>query len=129
MKAWMTYNPACGTARNVLATLRGRGIEPQIREYLKQPLTRAEITDLVAQMGGKLSDVVRWKQEAEVAAAGITPAGQRYAEKTFGTTAPQRATFADGADGDAAHADALQAHLINELGAELTDSFWEYIES
>jgi len=89
MKAWMTYNPACGTARNVLATLRGRGIEPQIREYLKQPLTRAEITDLVAQMGGKLSDVVRWKQEAEVAAAGITPAS-----------------------GDAALLDALVAHPV-----------------
>ena len=38
MKAWMTYNPACGTARNVLALVRARGIEPEIREYLKQPL-------------------------------------------------------------------------------------------
>ena len=51
MKAWMTYNPACGTARNVLALLRARGMEPEIREYLKDPLTRGEIAALAAQMG------------------------------------------------------------------------------
>ena len=27
MKVWMTLNPNCGTARNVLAILRGKGIE------------------------------------------------------------------------------------------------------
>ena len=41
MKVSMTYNPACGTARNVLALLRERGIEPEIIEYLKTPLRRA----------------------------------------------------------------------------------------
>ncbi len=71
-KVWMTYNPSCGTARNVLALIRARGIEPQIREYLKDPLTRDEIAALVMQMGVKVADVVRWKQEKEVAAAGIT---------------------------------------------------------
>jgi arsenate reductase len=62
MKAWMTYNPNCGTARNVLALLRERGIEPEIREYLKQPLTRGEIAALVAQMGVPVRDVVRTKE-------------------------------------------------------------------
>ena len=72
MEAWMTYNPACGTARNVLAILRGKGIEPDIREYLKQPLTRDEITALVQQMGVPMKDVVRWKQATDVAACGIS---------------------------------------------------------
>ena len=72
MKAWMTYNPNCGTARNVLALLRERGIEPEIREYLKQPLTQGEIAALVAEMGVKVADVVRWKQTAEVQTAGIS---------------------------------------------------------
>lgn len=73
MNVWMTFNPNCGTARNVLALLREKGIEPDIREYLKQPLSADEITALVAKMGVPLRDVVRWKQEAEAAAAGITP--------------------------------------------------------
>lgn len=73
MKAWMTYNPNCGTARNVLALLRERGIEPEIVEYLKTPLTRDQIAALVQQMGVKVAEVVRWKQEKEVAASGITP--------------------------------------------------------
>ena len=73
MKAWMTYNPNCGTARNVLALLRERGIEPEIVEYLKTPLTRDQIAALVQQMGVKVAEVVRWKQEKEAAGAGITP--------------------------------------------------------
>jgi len=72
-KVWMTFNPNCGTARNVLAAIRERGIEPEVREYLKQPLTADEITALVAKMGVAVKDVVRWKQAAEVEAAGITP--------------------------------------------------------
>lgn len=73
MHVWMTYNPNCGTARNVLALIREKGIEPEIREYLKQPLTRDEIAALVQKMGVPLRDVVRWKQEKEVEAAAITP--------------------------------------------------------
>lgn len=74
MKVWMTYNPNCGTARNVLALLRERGIEPEIREYLKQPLTRAELAALVSEMGVPARVIVRWKQTQEIAAAGISEA-------------------------------------------------------
>lgn len=73
MKIWMTFNPNCGTARNVLALLRDKGIEVEIREYLKQPLTRDDIATLVKQMGVPVKDIVRWKQDKEIAAAGITP--------------------------------------------------------
>ena len=48
-------------------------------------------------------------------AAGLTPEGRAYAELTFGVSAPQRAAFPT----DAAHAAAVQAHLINELGADI----------
>jgi hypothetical protein len=41
-------------------------------------------------------------------AAGITPAGQRYAEKMFGSTAPVHLG-----------PEAVQAHLINELGTDI----------
>lgn len=62
MKISMTYNPACGTARNVLALLRERGIEPTIIEYLKTPLTKDAIAALVKQMGVPVRDVVRTKE-------------------------------------------------------------------
>ena len=62
MQVSMTYNPACGTARNVLALLRQRGIEPTIIEYLKTPLSRDEIAALVKQMGVPVRDVVRKKE-------------------------------------------------------------------
>jgi arsenate reductase len=71
MKAWMTHNPKCETSRNVLTILRDHGIEPEIREYLKDPLTKAEIAALLQEMGVPAKDVVRWKQKDEVAAAGI----------------------------------------------------------
>ena len=61
MKIWMTFNPNCGTARNVLALLRDKGIEVEIREDRKQPLTRDDIATLVKQMGVPVKDIVRWK--------------------------------------------------------------------
>jgi hypothetical protein len=52
-------------------------------------------------------------------AAGITPAGQNYARAMFGSTAPERGAFPAGPEGDATHAAAVQAHLINELGVDI----------
>ena len=63
MKVSMTYNPACGTARNVLALLRERGIEPEIIEYLKTPLQAGDIMALVTAMKVPLRDVVRTKEK------------------------------------------------------------------
>jgi arsenate reductase len=72
MKAWMTHNPNCGTSRNVLALLRSHGIEPGIREYLKEPLSEAEIAALLREMNVPAREIVRWKQKEAVAQAGIS---------------------------------------------------------
>jgi len=45
------HNPDCGTSRNTLAMIRNAGIEPRVIEYLKTPPSRAELTDLLRQMG------------------------------------------------------------------------------
>ncbi len=63
MKVSMTYNAACGTARNVLAILRERGIEPEIIEYLKTPLSADQIVGLVKEMKVGLREVVRAKEK------------------------------------------------------------------
>jgi len=66
------HNPMCGTSRGALAIIREKGIEPVIIEYLKTPLDQHELRHLVDRMKVPVRDIVRWKQKAEVAAAGIS---------------------------------------------------------
>lgn len=56
------HNPRCGTSRRVLETLRARGIEPRIVEYLKTPLSRDELARLVERMGVPPRDLLRGKE-------------------------------------------------------------------
>jgi arsenate reductase len=53
------YNPACGTARNALALLREKGIEPTVVEYLKTGWTREQLEGLFRKMGARPRDVLR----------------------------------------------------------------------
>jgi len=55
------HNPACGTSRNTLALIRERGHEPQVIEYLKTPLSRETLEQLVAALGGSVRTIVRTK--------------------------------------------------------------------
>lgn len=71
MTVTIYHNPNCSTSRNVLALLKEKGLEPQVTEYLKTPLSRDELKTLIARMGVAVTDVVRWKQAAAVEAAGI----------------------------------------------------------
>ena len=50
MTVTIYHNPDCGTSRNTLAMIRQSGIEPAIIEYLKNPPTRAKLTELIAAM-------------------------------------------------------------------------------
>jgi arsenate reductase len=72
MKVTIYHNPKCSTSRNVLDILRQRGIEPTIREYLKEPLSKEEIVALAKKAKVPIRELVRWKQKDEVAAAGIS---------------------------------------------------------
>ena len=45
------HNADCGTSRNTLAMIRNAGIEPRVIEYLKTPPSRAELTELLRQLG------------------------------------------------------------------------------
>jgi arsenate reductase len=55
------HNPACGTSRNVLGLIRNGGEEPTIIEYLKNPPSREELSDLIRRMGVPVRDVLRQK--------------------------------------------------------------------
>jgi arsenate reductase (glutaredoxin) len=45
------HNPSCGTSRKVLGMLRQSGDEPKVIEYLKTPPSKAELKNLLKQMG------------------------------------------------------------------------------
>jgi len=56
------HNPACGTSRNTLALIRAAGIEPTVVEYLKTPLSKAQLRDLVAALGIPVRELLRSKE-------------------------------------------------------------------
>ncbi len=64
------HNPKCGTSRNVLATIRERGVEPVVIEYLKTPPTRERLQELIAAMGIEARALMR-RKEAPYAALGL----------------------------------------------------------
>lgn len=55
------HNPACGTSRTVLATIRDAGIEPHVVEYLKSPPSRALLEQLIARAGLTPRELLREK--------------------------------------------------------------------
>ena len=62
MPTTIYHNPKCGTSRNTLAMIRHAGIEPIIIEYLQTPPSRAQLVQLIAQMGISVRDVMRSKE-------------------------------------------------------------------
>jgi arsenate reductase (glutaredoxin) len=57
----MYHNPACGTSRNTLGLIRDAGIEPVVIEYLKTPLDRATLENLLERMGMRPRELLRQK--------------------------------------------------------------------
>ena len=50
-KATIFHNPMCGTSRKTLDILRDAGVDVWVREYLKDPPTRAELRNLYDRAG------------------------------------------------------------------------------
>jgi arsenate reductase (glutaredoxin) len=57
------HNTRCKKSRAGLQYLQDKGLEVEIIEYLKNPLTVSELTDIFAKLGRKPSEMIR-KQEA-----------------------------------------------------------------
>ena len=64
MKVTIYHNPKCGTSRAVLATIRAAGIEPEVIDYLAQPLSREALAALFAKTGQPVRDLLRRKEAA-----------------------------------------------------------------
>ncbi len=66
MKVTIYHNPRCSTSRQVLAMLREAGHDPEIVEYLENPLSPRQIRDLLAQAGLSARELMRQKEASEL---------------------------------------------------------------
>ncbi len=55
------HNPQCTTSRRVLETLRSRGVEPTVVEYLKTPPDAATIKTVLKETGLSARELMRQK--------------------------------------------------------------------
>lgn len=53
------HNPRCSKSREALALLQAKGVEPEVRLYLEQPLTAAELKALLGKLGIKPRELLR----------------------------------------------------------------------
>ena len=69
MTVTIWHNPRCTKSRQTLALLQEKGVTPTIREYLKQPPSKAEVEALLDMVGGEPAALLR-DGEAEFQALG-----------------------------------------------------------
>ena len=83
MTVTIWHNPRCSKSRQTLELLRKKGIEPAIREYLKEPPSKAEVERLIDLLDGEAKDLIRdgerefktlGKKKAELSKADVAKA-------------------------------------------------------
>lgn len=62
-KIILLHNANCSTSRKALDLLKSKKIEPEVRQYLKDPLTEAEISGLLHKLKISAFDLVRKKDK------------------------------------------------------------------
>jgi arsenate reductase len=67
------HNPHCVTSRKALDLLRQKGIEPNVIEYLKTPPNKARLRKIAELIGIHPRDMLRTREKAALAKAGIDP--------------------------------------------------------
>jgi arsenate reductase len=64
------HNPRCSKSREALELLQDRGIEPELRDYLRQPPDAAELRKLLGSLGIAARELLRTGED-EYHAAGL----------------------------------------------------------
>jgi arsenate reductase len=59
MTVTIWHNPRCSKSRQTLDLLKSKGVEPKIREYLKEPPSKTEVEKLLDQVGGDPKELIR----------------------------------------------------------------------
>jgi arsenate reductase len=58
------HNPRCSKSRDALKIVEGRGIRPEVVEYLKTPPSVQELKAILAKLGMRPRDLMRRKEAA-----------------------------------------------------------------
>lgn len=56
------HNPRCSTSRKVLELLREHGVQPQVVEYLQEPLSAEQLMALASIIDGGVENLLRKKE-------------------------------------------------------------------
>ena len=56
------HNPRCKKSRAGLQYLQSKGIDPEIVEYLKTPLSASELRELLSKLGKKPAEMIRTQE-------------------------------------------------------------------
>lgn len=59
MTVTIWHNPRCSKSRQTLDLLKSKGVEPTVREYLKEPPSKAEVEKLISLVGGNPRELIR----------------------------------------------------------------------
>ncbi|MEN8213376.1 MAG: arsenate reductase (glutaredoxin) [Pseudomonadota bacterium] len=70
MSVEIYHNPRCSKSRQTLQLLQEKGIEAEIREYLKTPPDRETLESILSMLGMEPRDLMR-KREKEYKEAGL----------------------------------------------------------
>lgn len=62
-KVQIWHNTRCSKSREALGLLEGEGCEIEVKEYLKEKITKKELKDLLAKLGVKAEEIVRKKED------------------------------------------------------------------
>ncbi len=65
MTTTIYHNPRCSKSRQTLGLLQGRGIEPEIVEYLVTPPSAEELKNILSLLGKSPRDIMRKKEAKE----------------------------------------------------------------
>ena len=66
MPVTIFHNPRCSKSRQTLAQLEDQGIKPSIIEYLKTPITKDKLIEILSLLGLAPRDLMRKKEELYV---------------------------------------------------------------
>lgn len=73
MDVTIYHNPRCSKSRETLEILRAQGIEPQIRDYIKDSFKPSEIKEIYEYLKIKNAHKMLRDKEDEYDIAGLTP--------------------------------------------------------
>ncbi len=59
----LLHNPRCSKSRGALALLEERGVDHEVREYLKEPLSLDELRILKKRLRRPVAEWLRWGQD------------------------------------------------------------------